>query len=147
MTGKNRSVDGIIKKAIAEGKFDDLEGKGKPLKFNINPYVDEGWKMAYDMLSSQGLTLPWIQKRNVIEEKYLEAIEKVGRTWEWQKEKKEQGEDLVLAKAEWDKAKTGFIEAAKEINQIIDNYNLEIPNDRFYRKRIDADAVIDQLKS
>jgi len=145
MAGKDRSVDAIIKKAMKDGKFDDLKGKGKPLKLFESPYVDEGWRMAYDMLSSQGLTLPWIYKRNLIESEYSKAIEKLVRTMEWYLEKKEAGEDLALAEDEWGEAKLSFIEISKELNEIIDGYNLEIPNDRFYRKRIDPEIEISNL--
>jgi DnaJ family protein C protein 28 len=146
MVGKDRSVDAIIKQAMKEGKFDDLEGKGKPLNLFDSPYVDEGWRMAYNMLSSQGLTLPWIDKRNTIEGEYLKAIEKLAGTMKWYLEKNEAGEDLVLAEEEWGKAKLRFIGTSKELNEVIDSYNLEIPTPRFYRKRINPETEIAALE-
>ena len=146
MAGKDRSVDKIIKKAIEEGKFDDLQSKGKPLKLNENPFVDKEWQLAFDMLSSQGLSLPWIEKRNSIEEGYSKAVRKIDRTWKWYRGKKELNEELNLIEPEWEKVQKEFIETSAKLNQIIDIYNLEIPNDRFYRKRINAEVEISKLK-
>ena len=145
MSGKDRSVDRIIKKAIEDGKFDDLAGKGKPLELNENPHVKDGWSLAFDMLSSQGLTLPWIEKRNMIEDSYNKALNIMSRTRKWYLQKKEENEDQKIIETEWEKAKLKFIETVKELNLLIDNYNLEIPNDRFYRKRIDHEFEISNI--
>lgn len=47
-------VDSKIKKAIAEGEFDNLPGKGKPL--DLNKYFDlpEHLRITYQMLKNSG---------------------------------------------------------------------------------------------
>jgi hypothetical protein len=145
LSGKDRSVNKIIKKAIEDGKFDDLAGKGEPLELKKNPYVKDGWNLAFDMLSSQGLSLPWIDKRNMIEDSYIKAHEIMSRTRKWYLQKTEEKEDQKIVEDEWGKAKSKFIETVKELNLLIDSYNLEIPNDHFYRKRIDHEYELSNI--
>ncbi|MEA3440806.1 MAG: DUF1992 domain-containing protein [Chloroflexota bacterium] len=57
MTG----IEEHIRRAMEEGKFDDLPGKGKPLRLDHNPHEDPQWRTAYRMLRNSGFTLPWIE--------------------------------------------------------------------------------------
>ena len=34
-------IEQCIQEAMANGEFDNLRGKGKPLQFNSNPYLDD----------------------------------------------------------------------------------------------------------
>ena len=56
-----------IRRAIEEGKFDNLPGKGKPLHLDQNPFEDPDWRLANHVLKTSGFSLPWIEKRNEIE--------------------------------------------------------------------------------
>ena len=40
------NIEEQIRRAIQEGKFDDLPGKGKPLKLDENPFEESEWRMA-----------------------------------------------------------------------------------------------------
>jgi hypothetical protein len=48
-------MDGIIEEAMRSGAFDDLPGKGKPLKLSINPYAPET-ELAYQLLRENDYT-------------------------------------------------------------------------------------------
>ena len=61
------SVEEIIRRAIEEGEFDDLPGKGKPLVIVDNPHQDPGWWAAHHILKSSGFSLPWIEALRVID--------------------------------------------------------------------------------
>jgi len=37
-------IDEIIRRAIEEGQFDDLPGKGKPLRLDEDPNSDPAWR-------------------------------------------------------------------------------------------------------
>ena len=41
------SIEEIIRRAIQEGKFDDLPGKGEPLQLDDNPHEDPEWRAAH----------------------------------------------------------------------------------------------------
>jgi DnaJ family protein C protein 28 len=146
MSGKDRSVDAIIRKAMEEGAFDNLRGKGKPLKLNKNPFVEEEWQLAYDMISGQGFALPWIEKRNEIEGELTRAKEALARTWAWRGEKLEEGEDAFWVDQEWKTALRRFEEKVAEVNKKIYDYNLEIPGDVFYRRRVDVVGEVRAVK-
>lgn len=139
-----RVIEGIIQRAIEEGAFDNLKGKGKPLNLNINPMVAEDWRLAYSMLADQGYSLPWMEERNLIERELEAALTKLRRTWAW---RQKEGEDNPLAVEECHKAAAAFKEKAAELNKRIEMYNLQIPADVFYRPRVDVDVVLGELKN
>jgi hypothetical protein len=58
-----RSIDEQIRQAMEEGKFDDLPGKGRPLRLDENPFEDPEWRMAYQVLHNSGYSLPWLESR------------------------------------------------------------------------------------
>jgi len=51
----HRNVDEKIKKAIAEGEFDNLPGKGKPLDLDAYFATPEHLRMGYSILKSANL--------------------------------------------------------------------------------------------
>lgn len=50
--------------AMQRGEFDNLPGSGKPIQWKDNPLAPVYEKMAYDLLQSNGFTLPWIDLGN-----------------------------------------------------------------------------------
>lgn len=50
MSDEVRGIEELIKRAIAEGEFDDLPGKGKPLDLNAHFETPEHLRMGYSML-------------------------------------------------------------------------------------------------
>jgi DnaJ family protein C protein 28 len=58
-----RIAEEKIREAMQVGVFDNLPGKGKPLKLDENPYEDPDRRLAHHLLRSQGFTLPWIAMR------------------------------------------------------------------------------------
>ena len=76
MNKLGRSLDEQIRRAMKDGTFDDLPGKGKPLSLEGNPHEDPAWRLAYRMLRSGGHTLPWIEKREEIEADFEDAKKK-----------------------------------------------------------------------
>jgi len=62
-----RIVEEKIEQAMREGVFDNLPGKGKPLKLDEKPGEDPTWRLAHHLLRNQGFTLPWIEMRSEIQ--------------------------------------------------------------------------------
>jgi DnaJ family protein C protein 28 len=146
MSFLQRGVEEIIQKAIREGAFDDLKGKGKPLNLNENPFVDKEWQLAYRLLEQQGFALPWMEKRNEIESALKAARESLSRTWDWRASALEAGEPSTGVDAEWRRAKERFREAVARLNKLIDGYNLEVPSDIFFREKIKVEVEMASLK-
>ena len=127
---------------MAEGAFDNLAGKGKPLDLRENPFVDKDWQMAFHILEQQGFVLPWMDARNSIEQEFQIAQQNLTRTWQWRSEQLVDGEDVGLVEEEWRRAVSRFTEKVTALNKRIDDYNLLIPADVFYRSRINGEKEI-----
>jgi DnaJ family protein C protein 28 len=74
-----------IRRAMEEGQFDNLPGKGKPLNLDENPYEDPEWRMAHHILHNSGFSLPWIETRREIETNLEAARTSIKTTWDWGK--------------------------------------------------------------
>ena len=78
------NIEEHLRKAMAEGKFDNLPGKGKPLIMDeINPHADPAWELAYRMLKESGYSLPWIETIKEIETDIEAARRDMQRAWKW----------------------------------------------------------------
>lgn len=141
----SRGVEAIIQKAIREGAFDNLSGKGKPLELKQNPFLEQEWQLAFHLLEQQGFALPWMQKRSEIETGLQAARESLARTWSWRRRALEAGDPLAGVEAEWRRAEERFRETAARLNKLIDDYNLEVPADVFFREKIIISAEIARL--
>ncbi len=146
MPGIGRGIDEIIRKAIEEGAFDNLPGEGKPLDLRENPFVEPEWRMAYRLLAQEGFALPWMEKRNQIEQELAAARANLSRTWVWYHEKAEAGELNWSVERDWQQAVSRFTDRAADLNKRINAYNLEIPADVFYRRLVDAEGEIEEIK-
>ena len=63
-----------IREALEEGAFDHLEGKGKPLDLNENPYEDAGLRMAHRLLKNNGFAPAWIEEAKEIDAEYRRLL-------------------------------------------------------------------------
>ena len=145
MTKLDRAIDRIIQNAIGQGAFDNLRGKGKPLKLYENPMVAKEWRMAYSMLEQEGFALPWMEDRKEIEKELQEAQKVLTRTWEWRAAKLAEGDDSPLVESEWRKARARFSEVIAGLNVRIDRYNAQVPADVFYRPRINLERMLAEI--
>ena len=147
MNNPPRSLDEQIKKAIENGAFDDLPGRGKPMDLNENPFENPSWRMANRMLRSSGFSLPWIETRKEIEVDYKEAIGTLKRTWQWRTASLDTRKPEAGIELEWLRALDEFELQISELNKRIFNYNLEAPLDQFKLRHINLDKVISQITS
>jgi DnaJ family protein C protein 28 len=133
------NIEDHIRRAMEEGKFDDLPGKGKPLQLDDDALVDPEWRLAHHMLRSSGFTLPWIERRQEIERLIDEARTALKRSYAWRQSALSSGDAHPgFVQAEWQKAIDLFTLRIMEINQQIRIFNLEAPSERFHLRPIDA---------
>ncbi len=59
-------ADEQIDKAMREGQFDNLEGKGRPLRLEDDSMVPEDLRMAYKILKNSGHVPPEVADRKEI---------------------------------------------------------------------------------
>jgi DnaJ family protein C protein 28 len=125
------NIEEHIRRAMEEGQFDDLPGKGKPLHLEDHPFEDPDWRMAYHVLRTSGFSLPWIETRREIEEAFLAARQAVQRAWDWRQKALQDPASRHLAAGEWERAVQAFRTQVEDLNRRIFSYNLEAPNERF----------------
>ncbi len=128
------NIEDLLRKAMADGKFDDLPGKGKPLNLDQNnPYSDPEWDIAYHILKDGGYSLPWIETIREIEKDIEAARKDLQLAWEWHQAALSMDQSSNFTTVEWKRAQEMFQDKLTALNQRIRNYNLEVPNARFQR--------------
>jgi DnaJ homolog subfamily C member 28 len=131
------NTDDQIKRAMEEGQFEDLPGKGHPLKLDEDPFEDPEWRLAHHILRSGGYSLPWIEKRREIEAGLEAARRNLSLAWE----RRQEGGRA----ARWERAQSAFRQAIAELNKKIFNYNLEVPSMQLQMMPVDAEGEIKRI--
>ena len=140
------NIEEHIRKAIREGKFDDLPGKGKPLRLDDHPHSDPQWRLAHHLLKENGFTLPWIERLRDIEMKLESARAGLLRAWRWCREALDsQQQPEAQVEVEWRRARTVFNQQIEALNKQIQAYNLEVPLTRFQKQPLNAEREVARL--
>lgn len=140
------NIEEHIRRAMEEGKFDNLPGKGKPLRLDYNPHADPDWRLAHHILRENGFTLPWIESLREIEIQVEQARTALLRAWSRRQAAVTDAETpAAQVESEWRRAVDLFHRRVEGINKLIASYNLEVPLDRFQKQRLDAQREITRL--
>jgi DnaJ homolog subfamily C member 28 len=140
------NIEEHIRRAMEEGKFDDLPGRGKPLNLEDVTHVDPEWRTAYHMLRSAGYSLPWMETRQEIEREIESARADLRRAWQrWAEASR--GRAPASAEAEWRRAAQMFTERVQAINRRILACNLEVPSGQFHRHSLKLEAEFDAIQN
>ena len=143
MTG----IEEHIRRAIEQGKFDNLPEEGKPLTLDDNPYEDPEWRMAYRLLRESGYSLPWIESRKEISDQLNSARSGLKRAWEWRRRNLAESQPDGSVDEQWQRAVRAFYEKIEQINQQISTYNLAAPSSRFQLMMLDADRELEKTQA
>ena len=120
-----------IREAMAEGAFDNLKGKGRPLDLEENPYEDPSMRMAHRLLRNNGFAPAWIEEAKDLEHSIEMARRDLGRAL------------TAGAKApERQRSLEGFRRQIAEINRRILEHNLKTPSAQFHMRPVDAEDLI-----
>lgn len=139
-------LEEIIQRAMAEGQFDNLPGKGKPLRLDENPHEDAEWRTAHRILKNAGFTLPWLETLREIETDLESARVILRRTWAWRLDSLAAAKDPVWVESVWLRAVDVFREKISALNKQILDLNLQVPSDRFQRPQINAATEIQAIQ-
>ena len=112
-----------IREAMAEGAFDNLTGKGRPLNLEENPYEDASLSMAHRLLRNNGFAPAWVEEAKDLEHE----IDLAGRQF------------AVHGSPE------RFREQIVAINRRIVAHNLKTPSALFHMLPVDAETEIRRL--
>ncbi|HUF37405.1 MAG TPA: DnaJ family domain-containing protein [Anaerolineales bacterium] len=137
-----RGIGRQIEQAQKDGAFDNLPGKGKPLKLNADPNADPERQAAYKLLNDNDFLLPWMEKSRRIEKDLEAARGDLSRTWDLVRSA---GPSETWAEGEWARAREAFRVRIAAANKLIREYNLEIPSLRLERFILDAEKEIARI--
>ncbi len=139
------NIEDHIRKAMEEGKFDDLPGKGKPLHLDDNPLADPEWRLAYHALKNGGFTLPWIEERAEIARELDSARAALERTWQWRQAAIAENGSSALVESQWQRAVDAFREHVSAINKRVFRYNLEAPSGQFQILPVQVERELEKI--
>ncbi|XP_028158096.1 dnaJ homolog subfamily C member 28 [Ostrinia furnacalis] len=140
--GFDRLVEDLIQESMSKGEFENLSGKGKPLKDqNRNPYVDFTTHKLNEVLINNGFTPEWITMSKEIDQdiEFLKRDIKNDR--------------MVLGpfplsevdEPKWHRICDDYREFVKTLNSKINKYNLIVPlinRQKFY---VEIDKILDDI--
>jgi DnaJ family protein C protein 28 len=140
------NVEEHICKAMQEGKFDDLPGKGKPFSLEDNPYAAPEWQLAFRMLKEAGYSLPWIEELKEIDADIEQTRAALRQAWEWRQQTQGEKQLDPLITQEWERALKTFRDRVTAINKRIRDVNLEVPNPRFEHPMLNLEREFQRLQ-
>ena len=138
------AVDRLIAEAQQEGKFDNLPGRGKPLRLKKNPYAEEQ-ALAFELLQNNNYTLPWIAKRNEILAKIDAFRAGLQQAWRYHRRRLSvavpPGERAAL-RDEWAAVLSEQAAAIEKLNKEIADLNLSVPAERLELLKLNLDREL-----
>jgi DnaJ family protein C protein 28 len=142
------NIEDHLRKAIEEGTFDNLPGKGKPLRLDgVNPHADPEWELAYHMLKDSGFSLPWIEAIREIEQDIETARRDLRIAWEWYQSSTSESHSASVSSASWERSQSAFKDKLISLNKRIRDYNLQVPNARFQRPVLNFEFELEKITS
>lgn len=133
----NKVADRKIQEAMDEGKFDNLEGEGKPLAFDDDPLTPAHQRMANKVLKNAGVLPDWVQVDKEIDLargeclRLWKRVEKEYPLWE----KKIADAETMLAEkrrkefAAWYvRTRQAYLRSLREVNTEILKSNMKAPS-------------------
>ncbi len=140
------NIEEIIRKAMEEGAFDNLRGKGQPLSLDTNPYVEPEWQLAYHLLKENGFAPSFIEVRQEIDKEHATARQALAGAWQWRQNALAAETVTDWVDAQWQRAVAAFTETVEQLNRRIGDYNISVPLDRLHRKKINVDEELQALR-
>nr|CAH8872450.1 unnamed protein product [Trichobilharzia regenti] len=133
-----RVAEEHIQNAIERGEFNNLSGQGRPLDYNKNVHVfgDSTVTRVNQLLANQGFLPKWVLLNKEINSRWSIAFNKLKSIYNT--------EGNVNSSA-WLKAFQDFEAEVKELNQLLDQYNLIVPSHHVQRFHFNTKSTIEQL--
>lgn len=141
MSDWESAIEKQIRKAMEEGAFDNLPGRGKPLDLSENPFEDPDLRTAHRLLRNAGFAPTFIEERKDIEATLARARTTLARAWNLRQQASQ-----TFSEASWRRAVDEFRGCVSELNQRIRLHNLKVPAGVFQRTVIDVELEIERAQ-
>ena len=141
------NIDQIIDEAQKKGFFDNLPGKGKPLRLKKNPYAEES-ALAYELLQNNDYTLPWIAERKEIAQQIAALRADLLTSWRGHQGALRAADDGArqdFLAAEWQAYLQQQRAVVAELNEKIARVNLTIPVGRLEILKLRLDRELQRI--
>ena len=123
-----------------------MPGKGKPLELDEDPLAEPAQWMARHILRNSGMSLPWVEERQRIEEALALATKRLARSWSAYAGGRGGKLPSPAAESRWQEALTAFREQISALNRRIRTYNLAVPHVRFQRCLFEVRREVARLR-
>lgn len=130
-----RWVEERIQEAIERGEFENLSGKGEPIRWEENPFTPPEHQLAYHLLQSNGFTLPWIETRREI----LSEIEDL-------RKRVTQLRQTLIGEQWREREKAQLAKRIEELNHRIRRYNIQAPLACFQLPILDCERELEGIQ-
>jgi hypothetical protein len=131
MAGFERIAEEKIMAAMRAGEFDDLAGKGKPIKLDEDLSTPENWRLAFHILRNNQMTLSWLETGKEIRSAWQTACHVFQQNWQRASDRQDQQE-----------IEKQFTDQVDALNKKIMDYNLRVPANIFQMQPYNVRAVI-----
>lgn len=142
-------IDDLIQEGREDGVFDNLPGKGKPLKLNKNIYAADS-ELAHSLMKHNDLTPAWIMNRNHILEKLDALRAHMRRTWQRHEREFRLIEDACHRDSltiSWDNVCQKWQGEIDKLNKEINDFNLKRPIDRMELIKLNLESELKRVNA
>jgi hypothetical protein len=145
---REKWIDRVIREAQERGFFENLEGAGRPINWEDEALVDDGWALAFRLMREHGFAPEWIELHKEIDAELDQARKAVARAWRWRQERLLGAREAErrYVEGEWGRARTIFAEAVAELNKKIVSFNLKVPIARLQKFKFSVDEELAALE-
>ena len=135
-----------LDEAAARGAFDNLPGKGQPLRLNEHPNEPSDMRMANKLLKDNDLTPSWIGDRKALLAEIETLRAAMRRQWDLAGARiKDAGGDRETLKDSWHRALIRWEEQIADLNRRIVSLNITLPIWRMELHRLRLDEELNRI--
>lgn len=132
-------VEQLIQEAMERGEFDNLPGKGKPLRLDDNPYLEPGQELAFGLLKKNGFAPEWIERDKEIRRELETARRRLRQAWQ-------QRQGNPANEQRWQAAVNQFEQSLVKLNQKIRDFNLIVPMASLQRALLQLQSEVESAQ-
>ena len=126
-------IDKIIREARERGEFDNLPGKGQPLRWEDETHVPDENRLAHRLLKNNNFTLDWIALGQELDT----AHEQIRREIERARSDRAAGK---ISAAAWPLVARALAEKIRALNRKVIGYNVRVPHEQFHKRPYPIDS-------
>eukprot|EP00127_Corallochytrium_limacisporum_P004358 Clim_evm41s158 gene=Clim_evmTU41s158 len=140
--GYTRLVEDMITEAMAKGDFDNLKGKGKPIKYkSASPFVDRTTQKMQGLMHHAGLLPEWIEQDKDIRESIDRVRKKCEYSWHCYGNMETEIDEMM-----WRDAEKRMRDSINHLNKRIDHFNLIVPILRAQKMHYNIEYELDKIR-